>query len=597
MGGRGTQDLNVIGLRGRLLTHDRRRSCLADAIRRWSSDGLLARIGKALGHLRARGKLRGRGAEPILTRHLGIGEIKESGAAGDVRDVRTTRGLIGALAPVGVGNGIGTWALRTAGSHHVGGVLIGHRVQAGVIRLDQRTLVGVLTILKLGEVDAAHGKGSVRSGLVRSVDASLINHGHGSRVIRGIVRRGGVKGEFRSHTRIVSMGRARLISDRLGGRLNLGVCGGRIRDGRGLVVASGVLARRINLVERLGNLGLINRGGHGNHADLGLDVGDGALGRKDSKLTDDLLAMARSDYLLDLATHLRLTLLGLRNALGHGLCGISLGPLDLDPLGHTVHHAKHGGNGGLVVNGAGGIGHELARDKRDAPDEKWEAGNKTNDPKRPAGGLGNEAKKLNQSTDGNGGGKVDRIGGQILLSHRKLRTREEVKAAGVVVRNDDDRTLALRGVHLGLSNGNDVLAVSGGAKLSNDIAAGIDHPEQREHRGNKNEANDRRRHVAHAHQEKANEQQDERHAIGHIPKRGSREILKLGLEPMCRELLGKVMGAVKLLLAASRRYANLGVEALEVILSDAHPFTFRIATESLLAVVLESIRLPSKIAN
>ena len=66
---------------------------------------------------------------------------------------------------------------------------------------------------------------------------------------------------------------------------------------------------------------------------------------------------------------------------------------------------------------------------------------------------------------------------------------------------------------------------------------------------------------------------------------------------MCRELLGKDMGAVKLLLAASRRYANLGVEALEVILSDAHPFTFRIATESLLAVVLESIRLPSKIAN
>ena len=269
----------------------------------------------------------------------------------------------------------------------------------------------------------------------------------------------------------------------------------------------------------------------------------------------------------------------------------------MDSAGDAIHDPKHRGNGRLVVNGTGGIGHELARNEGDAPCEQGKAGNKPDDPECATGGLGEEAQHLDERADGDRDHEILRVRGKVLLGDGDLGAREGIDPPGVIVGHDHDGAVALGTVDAGLAIANDVLAVGTRTHLCKHVLSRVRHAKQDDRGNHEEHANDRRGNTANAREQKAHEQEHEDATVRGVSQRRSHEILHLWLDAVSGVHLREILRAVELFLAARGRDANLGIKTLEVILSDAHPFTFRIAAEPLPAVVLESIRLPNNFAN
>ena len=558
---------------------------------------------------------------------LGLGSLRGALGAG-MRHV-------GALSPLGVVHLGGRGALGALRRGGLLGILVGHRRDAGVVRLHRGTLVGALTVLEVGKtLGQAQALGHAEHTVLHGV-AKLGYRGGGvaerTRDARGNLARGRLGGlHALAHRQGLQGVRGLAVTVVLGDRLEGGDCVGIgiavRRDSLRRVAVVIPIVRRRNLARRrgcglihsIGGVGVVLNGhgrgslggklrglvpaghglGHGNHPHLGLDVGDLTRGRKDLEIAQDALSVAHTHDLLHLATHGRL--------LGRLDCGngrddgvVDLLRLVVGRLGggarlgrgtigaHVVEHAQHGRHGGLVIHGAARVRGKAAGDERHAPGKQRKRGDDANDPEGAAEGGRQEEQNLDERADGVDDDAVRSRGGNHLLDGGNLGTGEEVDTGRVIVGQDDDGTIPGSVLALGLVEGHHVLAVRAGTKLPQHVLATIRHGKQGNGSGAEHQPQHEGRGAAQADEHHSHKQHGHHDTGRQSPQRRHRELLHLRVEPMGRENARQGLGAVELFLAAGRSDADLGVEVIEVVFRCAHPFTFRIAARPLPAFVSE----------
>ena len=277
-------------------------------------------------------------------------------------------------------------------------------------------------------------------------------------------------------------------------------------------------------------------------------LGRGILGRRTRHLLGAALLLAKIRVKRNIVRELVLTLIG----------------------GDVIHDTQHGGNRRLVANRAGRVG----KDKTIGNDiggigERHEGGKDRDNPQQDLQRAGKRQDAQDGNSRGSNRSNREQFGDQRSVRRIGLAS-EQFGARGVIVRDDDNRTIARRGKRARrLVVGDDVLAHARFTQARDHGATGsLEHIEHGSDNGQ--QGADQADTAADAHKQSTGKCQNARNGKRHPARRGSIKLLHLGIKAVVAENLSDIFGSQALFFAARRRDASVLQQVVNIVLGVRH---------------------------
>ena len=238
--------------------------------------------------------------------------------------------------------------------------------------------------------------------------------------------------------------------------------------------------------------------------------------------------------------------------------------------GYVVHDTEHGGNRGFVAHRTRRVReHKTIGDDIGCVGQRHKGGQDRDNPQQHLERTG----KRQDAQDGDGRGR-NRGNGQELGDKRAVRSiglaSEELGTGRIVVRHDDDRTVARRRERTrSLVVGDDILAHARLTQARNHgMACALEHVEYGPDNGQ--QGADQADTAADAHQQGAGKRQNTGNGKCQPAGRGSIKFLHLGVKAVVAENLSDILGSQALFFTARRRNAGVLQQVVNIVLGVRH---------------------------
>ena len=310
-----------------------------------------------------------------------------------------------------------------------------------------------------------------------------------------------------------------------------------------------------------------------------VDVFLGQLVLNHTKLVGQLLFV---EQLLERATH------ALRMRAGPVLCIVGTRT-------HHVEHAQHRRHRSLVVTRARRARGKTLIYRCSAQQQEGQRGQHTEHPEHVARGHGNERNHLEerQHQHRNGERPTQTLDERLPLC--QLRPVERVLARGVVVRHDDDGTVALNYVGTGSTvHANDVLAAGLRTNGAKEVVATAREGQQHKRRAHQHKAHHHNRRAQEAREQHTQEEHHQIDLLREARCRGSLKLLELRLKAMLREKPLDELGRLEFFLTVNGGDVHLIVQVVGIVARCGHVDTSPSVCFVRLGIHPFSIRLPDR---